>query len=107
MDRARLAAAEYRAAHRLGATPGDLSPPVVTYLALTPWCRGIGTQVLEHKDKMTATDERLRAGVSSVKWMGDAGRALTSRLRSDASVRARLRQADRLSLPAAGPNACG
>jgi LAO/AO transport system kinase len=98
MDRARLAAAEYRAAlNILAPHSATWSPPVVTYSALTG--KGVAelwTQVLAHKDKMTATDElAARRREQQVKWMwAMLEERLTSRLRSDASVRAKLRQAE-------------
>ena len=98
MDRARLAAAEYRAAlNILAPHSATWSPPVVTYSALTG--KGVAelwTQVLAHRDKMTATDElAARRREQQVKWMwAMLEERLTSRLRSDASVRAKLRQAE-------------
>jgi LAO/AO transport system kinase len=98
MDRARLAAAEYRAAlNILAPHSATWSPPVVTYSALTG--KGVAelwTQVLAHKDKMTATDElAARRREQQVKWMwAMLEERLTARLRSDASVRAKLRQAE-------------
>ena len=98
MDRARLAAAEYRAAlNILAPHSATWSPPVVTYSALTG--KGVAelwTQVLAHKDKMTATDElAARRREQQVKWMwAMLEERLTARLRSDASVRAKLRHAE-------------
>jgi len=96
--RAKVAAAEYRAALNI-LTPNSAtwSPPVVTYSALT---RGgipeLWGQVLAHKDKMTASGELLaRRRDQQVKWMWSMlEERLTARLRSDASVRTKLRQAE-------------
>ena len=98
IDRAKLAAAEYRAALNI-LTPHSAawSPPVVTYSAL----RGDGvaelwTQVLAHKQKMTASDElTTRRREQQVKWMWTMlEERLTARLRNDAAVRTKLRQAE-------------
>ncbi len=98
IERARLAAAEYRAAlNILAPHSATWSPPVVTYSALTGnGVPELWTQVLAHKDKMTATDElAARRREQQVKWMwAMLEERLTSRLRSDASVRAKLRQAE-------------
>ena len=98
IERARRAAADYRAALNI-LTPqsSTWSPPVITYSALTQ--NGIDelwTQVLAHKNKMTGSGElETRRREQQVKWMWTMleGR-LTARLRSDASVRAKLRQAE-------------
>jgi LAO/AO transport system kinase len=98
IDRARLAAAEYRAALNI-LTPQSAtwSPPVITYSAQTQ--NGIDelwTQVLEHKRKMIGSGElEARRCEQQVKWMwAMLEERLTARLRSDASVRAKLRQAE-------------
>src|SRR5215467_6704600 len=98
IERAKVAAAEYRAALNI-LTPQSAtwSPPVVTYSALTG--NGIAElwgQVLAHKDKMTASGELdTRRRDQQVKWMrGMLEERLTARLRNDASVRAKLRQAE-------------
>jgi LAO/AO transport system kinase len=98
IERAKVAAAEYRAALNI-LTPQSAtwSPPVVTYSALTG--NGIAElwgQVLAHKDKMTASGELdTRRREQQVKWMrGMLEERLTARLRNDASVRAKLRQAE-------------
>jgi len=98
IERARRAAADYRAALNI-LTPqsSTWSPPVITYSALTQ--NGIDelwTQVLAHKNKMTGSGElETRRREQQVKWMWTMleGR-LTARLRSDASVRTKLRQVE-------------
>ena len=98
IERARRAAADYRAALNI-LTPqsSTWSPPVITYSALTQ--NGIGelwAQVLAHKKKMTVSGElETRRREQQVKWMWTMlEERLTARLRSDASVRAKLRQAE-------------
>ena len=98
IERARRAAADYRAALNI-LTPqsSTWSPPVITYSALTQ--NGIDelwTQVLAHKNKMPGSGElETRRREQQVKWMWTMleGR-LTARLRSDASVRTKLRQVE-------------
>ena len=98
IERAKVAAAEYRAALNI-LTPqsASWSPPVITYSALT----GIGigelwAQVLAHKEKMAASGElAARRREQQVKWMWTMlEERLTARLRTDASVRTKLRQAE-------------
>jgi LAO/AO transport system kinase len=98
IERAKLAAADYRAALNI-LTPRSptWSPPVVTYSALTG--NGIAAlwrKVMEHKDKMTASGELgERRCEQQVKWMWTMlEERLTARLRSDPVVRAKLRQAE-------------
>ena len=98
IERAKFAAAEYRAALNI-LTPKSAtwSPPVVTYSALTrSGIPELWGQVLAHKDKMTASGELLaRRRDQQVKWMWSMlEERLTARLRSDASVRTKLRQAE-------------
>ncbi|MFY9686388.1 MAG: methylmalonyl Co-A mutase-associated GTPase MeaB, partial [Pseudolabrys sp.] len=94
--RAQVAAAEYKAAlNILVPQSASWTPPVVTYSALTS--NGIDElwfQVTAHKEKMTATGELVtRRREQQVKWMWTMlEERLTARLRSDASVRAKLRQ---------------
>jgi GTPase len=98
VERARLAAAEYRGAlNILQPQSATWAPPVVTYSALTG--NGIAElwgQVLAHKDKLTASGEReARRRAQQVKWMWSMlEERLTARLRGEASVRAKLRQAE-------------
>jgi len=98
IQRANLAAADYRAALNI-LTPHSAtwSPPVLTYSALTG--NGIPqlwSQVLAHKEKMTASGElAARRREQQVKWMWTMlEERLTARLRSDPAVRAKLRQAE-------------
>src|SRR6476660_5045489 len=96
IERARLAAADYRAAlNILSPHSATWSPPVVTYSALTQ--KGIPelwAQVVAHKRKMTGSGELdVRRREQQVKWMWTMlEERLTARLRNDASVRAKLRQ---------------
>src|SRR5205814_4263936 len=96
--RAKLAAAEYRAALNILASQSSTwSPPVITYSALT--LNGIDvlwTQVLAHKKKMAGSGElEARRREQQVKWMwAMLEERLTARVRSDPSVRTKLRQAE-------------
>jgi LAO/AO transport system kinase len=96
--RAKVAAAEYRAALNILAPHSEnWSPPVVTYSALTG--DGIAllwSQVLAHKDKMTASCElAARRREQQVKWMWSMlEERLTARLRSDPAVRGKLKAAE-------------
>lgn len=96
--RARGAASEYKAALHI-LTPRSLTwyPPVITYSALTG--DGIGdlwSNVVDHKNKMTASGELAgRRREQQVKWMWTMlEERLTARLRSDAAVRAKVKQAE-------------
>src|SRR4249919_3315851 len=98
IEAAKQAAAEYRAALNI-LTPqsSTWSPPVITYSALTG--NGIDrlwAQILSHKEKTTASGElAARRRDQQVKWMRTMlEERLTARLRSDASIRAKLRQAE-------------
>ena len=98
IQRANLAAADYRAALNI-LTPHSAtwSPPVLTYSAQTG--NGIPqlwSQVLAHKEKMTASGElAARRCEQQVKWMWTMlEERLTARLRSDPAVRSKLRQAE-------------
>jgi LAO/AO transport system kinase len=98
IERARRAAADYRAALNI-LTPqsSTWSPPVITYSALTQiGIDELWAQVLAHKKKMTGSGElETRRREQQVKWMWTMlEERLTARLRSDASVRAKLRQAE-------------
>ena len=96
--RARLAAAEYRAAlNILKPQSENWSPPVITYSAATG--DGIGdlwAKVIEHKEKMTASGElAARRREQQVKWMWSMlEERLTARLRSDPTVRGKLKSAE-------------
>ena len=98
IERAKLAAAEYRAALNILAPRSPTwSPPVATYSALTG--NGIAElwgRVMEHKDKMTASGElAARRREQQVKWMWSMlEERLTARLRSDPAVRAKLKSAE-------------
>ncbi|MGE5535224.1 MAG: methylmalonyl Co-A mutase-associated GTPase MeaB [Acidobacteriota bacterium] len=98
LERAKLAAADYRAALNILKPQSDTwSPPVVTYSALTG--NGISelwAQVLAHKEKMTASGElAARRREQQVKWMWSMlEERLTARLRNDAAVRSKVRQAE-------------
>ncbi len=98
VQRAKVAAAEYRAALNILAPRSETwSPPVVTYSALTgDGIAQLWAQVLAHKEKMAASGElAARRREQQVKWMWTMlEERLTARLRSDASVRAKLRQAE-------------
>ncbi len=98
IGRATMAAADYRGAlHILAPRSPTWSPPVLTYSALTG--NGIDklwAQVLDHKEKMTASGElAARRREQQVKWMWTMlEERLTARLRSDPTVRAKVRQAE-------------
>ena len=96
--RAKVAAAEYRAALNILTPRSETwSPPVLTYSALTG--DGIALlweQIVSHKEKMTASGELgQRRREQQVKWMWSMlEERLTARLRSDPAVRGKLRQAE-------------
>ena len=96
VKRANLAAAEYRGAlHILSPRSEHWQPPVVTYSGLTG--SGIDTlwqKVLDHRTAMSASGEFAgRRQQQQVKWMWSMLEQLTmARLRSDASVRARVKR---------------
>jgi LAO/AO transport system kinase len=96
--RARVAAADYRAALNILKPVSDTwSPPVVTFSALSG--DGIGelwAQVLAHKKLMTASGElAARRREQQVKWMWSMlEERLTARLRSDPSVRSKVKAAE-------------
>ena len=98
VERARVAAADYRGALNILTPPSATwSPPVVTYSALTG--NGIPqlwAQVLAHKEKMTASGElEQRRRDQQVKWMWTLlEERLTARLRNDPAVRGKLKQAE-------------
>ena len=96
--RANMAAADYRSAlHILAPRSPTWSPPVMTYSALTgKGIAGLWAQVLNHKEKMTASGELAeRRREQQVKWMWTMlEERLTARLRSDPAVRAKVKQAE-------------
>ncbi|MGH6684180.1 MAG: methylmalonyl Co-A mutase-associated GTPase MeaB [Pseudolabrys sp.] len=93
--RAKIAAAEYRAALNILKPVSDAwSPPVITYSALTG--DGIGelwNQVLAHKKLMIASGElSARRRDQQVKWMWSMlEERLTARLRTDPAMRGKLK----------------
>jgi LAO/AO transport system kinase len=96
--RANIAAADYRGAlHILAPRTPTWSPPVMTFSALTgDGIPQLWSQVLSHKDKMTATGELAEIRrAQQVKWMWTLlEERLTARLRSDPTVRAQVKQAE-------------
>jgi len=96
--RARVAAADYRAAlNILAARSPNWSPPVVTFSALT----GTGVpelwkQIEAHRAAMTKSGElSTRRREQQVKWMWSMlEERLTARLRSDPAVRTKLKAAE-------------
>jgi len=98
VERARLAAAEYRAALNILTPPSPAwSPPVVAYSARTgTGIAELWAKVLEHREKMMAAGEfAARRREQQVKWMRSMlEERLAARLNSDAELRARLRQAE-------------
>jgi GTPase len=96
--RAKVAAAEYRAALNILKPQSETwSPPVTTYSAITgDGIAELWAQVLAHKDKMTATGElAARRREQQVKWMWTMlEERLTGRLRSDPAVRGKLKTAE-------------
>ena len=96
IKRANLAAGEYRSAlHILGPRSEHWQPPVVTYSALTG--AGIDTlwqKILDHRETMKASsDFAARRREQQVKWMWSMlEQMMTARLRSDASIRAKVKR---------------
>ncbi|HVV61958.1 MAG TPA: methylmalonyl Co-A mutase-associated GTPase MeaB [Pseudolabrys sp.] len=98
VDRALVAAADYRAALNILTPPSAAwSPPVVTYSALTGHgIPGLWDQVLSHKQKLAASGDLMRRRrEQQVKWMWTMlEERLTARLRSDAAIKAKVKQAE-------------
>jgi LAO/AO transport system kinase len=98
IERATIAAAEYRAAlHILTPRSSNWSPPVSTYSALTgTGIADLWAQVLTHRERMTASGElTARRREQQVKWMHSMlEERMFARLKSDASLRAKLKQAE-------------
>ena len=96
INRAKAAAAEYRAAlHILNPRSPNWSPPVVTYSALTgDGIAGLWEQALAHRERLTQSGElATRRREQQVKWMwAMLEDRVFARLRSDASLRAKLPQ---------------
>lgn len=96
--RAKSAAAEYHAAlHILTPRSEHWHPPVVTYSALTG--HGIDAmwqKILDHRTAMNASgDFAARRREQQVKWMwAILDERMRSRLRSDAAIRAKLKQTE-------------
>jgi LAO/AO transport system kinase len=96
--RAKIAAAEYRAAlNILVPHSATWSPPVITYSALTgEGISGLWSQVQAHNKLMTASGELIaRRRDQQVKWMWSMlEERLTARLRGDPAVRGKLKTAE-------------
>lgn len=96
--RAKAAAGEYKSAlHILSPRTPTWTPPVVTFSALTgDGIDALWREVTSHKDKMTATGELAEIRrAQQVKWMWTLlEERLTARLRGDATVRAKVKQAE-------------
>jgi LAO/AO transport system kinase len=96
--RARVAAADYRAAlNILAPRSPNWAPPVVTFSALTGnGVPELWTQVEAHRAAMTKSGElATRRREQQVKWMWSMlEERLTARLRSDPAVRAKLKAAE-------------
>jgi LAO/AO transport system kinase len=96
--RANAAAAEYRAAlHILSPRSEHWHPPVVTYSALTgSGIAELWQKVLDHRKAMQASGEfATRRREQQVKWMWSMlEERWRSRLRADATIRSRVRQAE-------------
>jgi LAO/AO transport system kinase len=92
--RAKVAAAEYRAAlHILTPRSANWSPPVVTYSALTgEGVAALWAHVLDHCEKLTAAGELAsRRAEQQVKWMwAMLEERLFAPLRSDRAIKAAL-----------------
>ena len=98
IERAKLAAAEYRGAlNILVPRSPTWSPPVLTYSALTgSGIAELWAAALAHKAKMTETGElAARRREQQVKWMWSMlEERLAARLRSEPAVRAKLKSAE-------------
>src|SRR5689334_11740333 len=96
IKRAQSAAAEYRAAlHILTPRSPNWTPPVVTYSALTgDGIAELWSQVLLHRERMTATGELAELHrAQQVKWMwAMLEQRVFAKLHTDAGLRARLPQ---------------
>lgn len=98
LKRARAAASEYKAAlHILAPRSEHWFPPVVTYSALTgDGIDALWDKVLAHRTAMQASgDFEARRRDQQVKWMwAMLEERLKARLRSDPSVRSKVKQAE-------------
>src|SRR5258705_796390 len=112
VQRANLAAAEYRSAlHILSPRSQHWHPPVVTYSALTG--TGMDTlwqKILHHRTAMNASGEfAARRREQQVKWMWSMlEQRMMARLRANAAVRAKVKKteaevADRRLTPSVAP----
>jgi LAO/AO transport system kinase len=98
VGRASAAAAEYRAAlHILSPRSATWTPPVVTCSALTgTGIAELWDRIAEHRERMSTSGElAARRREQQVKWMRSMlEERVFARLKSDASLRARLRRAE-------------
>jgi LAO/AO transport system kinase len=96
IKRANTAAAEYRSAlHILQPRSEHWQPPVVTYSALTgAGIAELWQKILDHRSTMTASGEfAARRREQQVRWMWSIlEQRMVARLRSDASVRAKVKK---------------
>ena len=96
VERARVAAAEYRAAlHILTPRSPNWTPPVVTYSALTgQGAAELWAQVLAHRERLMKSGElAARRREQQVKWLWTMLEdRVFARLKSDAGLRAKLPQ---------------
>jgi LAO/AO transport system kinase len=94
LSRARVAAAEYRAAlHILTPRSPNWTPPVMTYSGLTgDGIADLWAQVIAHRDKLTATGEiEAHRRAQQVKWMWTMlDEFWRARITSEAKLRAKL-----------------
>jgi LAO/AO transport system kinase len=98
VKRARIAAADYRAAlNILAPRSPHWAPPVITYSALTgDGIAELWTQIETYRARVTPVgDWAARRREQQVKWMWSLlEERMTARLRNDASLRARVKQAE-------------
>jgi LAO/AO transport system kinase len=98
IERANLAAAEYRGAlHILSSRSEHWQPPVLTYSALTgAGIDALWQKVLDHRTAMNASGEfAARRRQQQVKWMWSMlEQRMTARLRADPSVRAKVKKVE-------------
>ena len=96
IKRANHAAAEYKSAlHLLSPRSEHWNPPVVTYSALTgAGIDALWQKILDHRKTMIDSGEfAARRRQQQVKWMWSMlEQMITARLRSDASIRAKVRK---------------
>ena len=94
VNRAKAAAAEYRAAlHILSPRSLNWSPPVVTYSAMSgAGIADLWASVLEHRERMTVSGElEARRRQQQVKWMwAMLEERVFARLKADSGIKARL-----------------